>query len=344
MPCATTCHEGHELLDLYDKRDFTCDCDRGKGPDASGKWVGGACQLLREEMKKGDVSEETVGARRGAWPRNRYGQNFGGRYCVCHSEYNEEEERAMVQCSGCQDWFHQGAPCVTEANAGVLVAGDTSSLGFICAECMVSTGHRLLAPYIAAVGQVVPIDSQTGPRLPEEQTGGEPRPAPPHDAVAPGTTVSLTDTHPAPDSPFRSVRVHLYGNFADVLCHCEVCRAAFAQVGWEHLLDELVDVAVHESDDDSQVDEEEQAHVSSLLSQVVNSLPQDGVARRQVADVMSDFVAVFGTLRGEITSDDVPAIMEQVRARKRAREEGEGDQLDDGVARRAAQEGGGGAD
>uniref|UniRef100_A0A7S1VMP6 UBR-type domain-containing protein n=1 Tax=Sexangularia sp. CB-2014 TaxID=1486929 RepID=A0A7S1VMP6_9EUKA len=325
LACATACHAGHRLLDLYEKRSFTCDCQRGDSfTNSDTKTL--QCRLLGRAIAAGRVSATAcLAISEAGWPANRYGQNFGGRYCVCHREYNEEEERAMIQCSGCQDWFHQGVPCVSQANAGLLLAGDTSKLGFICADCMVGTGQRLLAPYIAAVGTVVPINSQTGPEVPQVD-GAKTIPPPSHDTVAPGTVVSLADVHTKPDSPFRSARVHLYGNFAEVLCHCDECRAAFARVGWEHLLDDLVDVAAHDSDEDSDDDGEGLADegASSLLGTVLNSLPQDGVVRRQVAGVVSDFVEVFKTLQGEVTVDDVPAIMDQIRERKRARDEEEG--------------------
>ena len=120
--CSIACHGSHEIVELYHKRGFRCDC-REKYRN---------CVLLaKEKNDSGDLH-----------PSNYYGgkasQNFQGLFCVCHEPYIEDPEEAqeeatieltevsrefpettkkpskdscksnvMFQCVVCEDWFHE---------------------------------------------------------------------------------------------------------------------------------------------------------------------------------------------------------------------------------------------
>ncbi|XP_041351094.1 putative E3 ubiquitin-protein ligase UBR7 [Gigantopelta aegis] len=88
LACSYECHEGHELVELYTKRNFRCDCGNIKFP-------GFKCKLYEF---KDEVNT-----------KNQYNQNFKGLYCTCHRPYPDEEndvEDEMIQCIICEDWFH----------------------------------------------------------------------------------------------------------------------------------------------------------------------------------------------------------------------------------------------
>jgi len=88
LACCLQCHEGHELVELYTKRNFRCDC-------GNGKFGGFACRL---EPNKDRVNE-----------KNKYSHNFVGEYCICNRPYPDPEdavEDEMYQCIVCEDWFH----------------------------------------------------------------------------------------------------------------------------------------------------------------------------------------------------------------------------------------------
>eukprot|EP00096_Caligus_rogercresseyi_P007032 TRINITY_DN2431_c0_g2_i1.p1 TRINITY_DN2431_c0_g2~~TRINITY_DN2431_c0_g2_i1.p1 ORF type:complete len:378 (+),score=116.70 TRINITY_DN2431_c0_g2_i1:30-1163(+) len=89
LACSYHCHEGHELLELYTKRNFRCDCGNDKfGEDKK-------CKLYE---KKEPLNS-----------RNNYNQNFKGAYCTCGRPYPDPEDKTpdeMIQCAACEDWYH----------------------------------------------------------------------------------------------------------------------------------------------------------------------------------------------------------------------------------------------
>ncbi|XP_010448649.1 PREDICTED: putative E3 ubiquitin-protein ligase UBR7 [Camelina sativa] len=87
--CCLSCHDGHELLELWTKRNFRCDCGNSKFGTL-------ACKLLPSK----DVENS----------ENSYNHNFKGLYCTCDLPYpdpNVEEQVEMIQCCLCEDWFHE---------------------------------------------------------------------------------------------------------------------------------------------------------------------------------------------------------------------------------------------
>ena len=88
LACSLECHNGHDLYELYTKRQFRCDCGNEKFPDLK-------CKLLPEK----DPLNES----------NMYSQNFRGLYCTCHRPYPDDEDDVqdeMIQCVVCEDWYH----------------------------------------------------------------------------------------------------------------------------------------------------------------------------------------------------------------------------------------------
>ncbi|KAF8380057.1 hypothetical protein HHK36_027527 [Tetracentron sinense] len=87
--CSLSCHDGHEIVELWTKRNFRCDCGNSK----FGEFY---CKLLA------DKDTENV--------ENSYNQNFKGSYCTCERPYPDpdaEEQVEMIQCCICEDWFHE---------------------------------------------------------------------------------------------------------------------------------------------------------------------------------------------------------------------------------------------
>lgn len=80
--CSINCHDGHDLVELYTKRNFCCDCGNSKFKSA--------CKLYEEKKPLNE--------------RNEYNHNFDGVYCICSRPYTGDED--MFQCCICEDWFH----------------------------------------------------------------------------------------------------------------------------------------------------------------------------------------------------------------------------------------------
>lgn len=85
LACSFNCHEKHDLVELYTKRDFRCDCGIKQGSVK--------CQL--DPTKKESSSELN----------KYYNQNFVGLYCNCHRPYPDSEitnNDEMIQCIVCE--------------------------------------------------------------------------------------------------------------------------------------------------------------------------------------------------------------------------------------------------
>ncbi|KAM3413652.1 hypothetical protein BST61_g10345 [Cercospora zeina] len=105
--CSISCHGEHDLVELFTKRDFVCDCGTTRFETS-----GTPCTLRAnaDTGQKGGVTGEE--ARDG----NRYDQNFQGKFCGCGEDYDPEQEKGtMFQClglghvedGGCgEDWWH----------------------------------------------------------------------------------------------------------------------------------------------------------------------------------------------------------------------------------------------
>lgn len=110
LACSYECHEGHELFELYTKRNFRCDCGNKKFPTR--------CKLFSD---KADYNEE-----------NKYNHNFSGRYCTCNRPYpdpDDDVEDEMFQCVICEDWLH-------ERHLNLVLPDRDVSIEIVCSACM----------------------------------------------------------------------------------------------------------------------------------------------------------------------------------------------------------------
>ncbi|CDK29548.1 unnamed protein product [Kuraishia capsulata CBS 1993] len=110
--CSVQCHSTHTLVELFTKRNFTCDCGTTRMKS------NGAC-CLRTKLpgsrrnSSGIDSKSTVRQPAEDVPSlsNVYNHNFKGVFCSCEKVYNPVQETGnMVQCAlgdVCgEDWFH----------------------------------------------------------------------------------------------------------------------------------------------------------------------------------------------------------------------------------------------
>ncbi|PKS07496.1 hypothetical protein jhhlp_006100 [Lomentospora prolificans] len=108
--CSIQCHGDHKLVEIFAKRNFTCDCGTTRLPSTS------TCKLRSdpETGKKGVHSEKPFC---GSAP-NVYNHNFRNRFCGCSCDYDPFQQKGtMFQClglgthltGGCgEDWYHPG--------------------------------------------------------------------------------------------------------------------------------------------------------------------------------------------------------------------------------------------
>lgn len=105
--CSISCHGEHNLVELFTKRNFVCDCGTTRLATS-----GTPCSLRINAAtgRKGDVTGEEAHA------GNKYNHNYEGKFCGCGEEYDPELEKGtMFQClglgnvedGGCgEDWWH----------------------------------------------------------------------------------------------------------------------------------------------------------------------------------------------------------------------------------------------
>ncbi|ODV65611.1 hypothetical protein HYPBUDRAFT_113907 [Hyphopichia burtonii NRRL Y-1933] len=139
--CSIECHSTHELVELFSKRNFVCDC----GTTRMSKTPHGGCKLrfrAEESNQKPSVKPRTGSSLSASFGSSRarpldlpaedipslsntYNQNFDGHFCSCEKLYNPLEETAtMHQCffgfvCG-EDWFHED--CLLGYKPGFIVS------------------------------------------------------------------------------------------------------------------------------------------------------------------------------------------------------------------------------
>ncbi|GKT60786.1 metaphase-anaphase transition protein [Colletotrichum tofieldiae] len=106
--CSVQCHGEHTLVEIFTKRNFTCDCGTKRYSSTS------PCSLRINPATntKGGVHSEEPDA------NNKYNQNFRNRFCACECDYDPFQQKGtMFQClglgtaeiGGCgEDWYHPG--------------------------------------------------------------------------------------------------------------------------------------------------------------------------------------------------------------------------------------------
>ncbi|KAG5948940.1 hypothetical protein E4U53_006089 [Claviceps sorghi] len=106
--CSVQCHGEHNLVEIFQKRNFTCDCGTTRIPKESPC----ALRLNEQSNTRGDVHSEQPDA------NNKYNKNFGNLFCGCECDYDPFQQKGtMYQClglgtqetGGCgEDWYHPG--------------------------------------------------------------------------------------------------------------------------------------------------------------------------------------------------------------------------------------------
>lgn len=108
--CSIQCHTSCDLVELFDKRDFSCDC----GTERQKTSVFKPCTLRKNTTP--DIADLS----------NRYGQNFKGKFCSCHTEYDPNSTSTMVQCIlglECnEDWYHDYCILGLDKNPDIVTA------------------------------------------------------------------------------------------------------------------------------------------------------------------------------------------------------------------------------
>ncbi|PVU87748.1 hypothetical protein BB560_002072 [Smittium megazygosporum] len=113
--CSISCHSNHDVIELFAKRSFACDC--------------GTLAMQRIHPNKCNLKDKYPNISSTTNSKNSYNHNFWGYYCRCDTFYDPNKEpREMIQCFVCNDWYHDS--CI-----GLMPNGDDYD-SYICRECV----------------------------------------------------------------------------------------------------------------------------------------------------------------------------------------------------------------
>lgn len=212
MACSLHCHDKHELVELYTKRNFQCDCGLKEGS--------AVCQLDPTKVK---VARNT----------NQYNQNFAGLYCQCHRPYPDPENSLtdeMIQCVVCEDWHHS-----THLNRKVPSSDSFDEM--ICGLCM--DKHIFINDYAGlSISEVEDADGSAVlnvTSLDESALNGE-------EASSPGAKrIKLTDDacmRPKNvSSSSKGLATFWKDGWRKSLCKCSACMKLYEEENAKFLCD-----------------------------------------------------------------------------------------------------------
>uniref|UniRef100_W5L590 Ubiquitin protein ligase E3 component n-recognin 7 n=1 Tax=Astyanax mexicanus TaxID=7994 RepID=W5L590_ASTMX len=329
LACANHCHDGHDIFELYTKRNFCCDC----GNKNFGTFE---CKLSPKKD-----SQNT---------KNVYNHNYFGRYCSCDRPYPDEDDQVgeeMIQCIICEDWYHL-------KHLGCAAVDSEELLEMVCESCMNK------APFLwtyAAYFATPPVTSKenedvTTPNVEKETSsypcrdGGHAEPSTSQGCIKNPTlpngdrTESQKRTREEMErhsSACQSeaalcklknlktkglVRPRVGSVFwpycwRSKLCTCTDCKRAYVEAGVQFLLDESDTVLAYENKGKSLLRED-------LLTSCFSSL--DRVQQLEIIyqfndmkDELNAFLRDLADQGKEVTPEAIHAFFEELQAKKRRR-------------------------
>ncbi|XP_020251424.1 putative E3 ubiquitin-protein ligase UBR7 [Asparagus officinalis] len=344
--CSLVCHDGHEMVELWTKRKFRCDCGNSKFGEVS-------CKLC--PIKDSENAD------------NSYNHNFKGSYCTCGRPYPDpeaEEQVEMIQCCICEDWFHENHLGLDSVNEIPRDEEDEPLYDeYICQEC--SLNCSFLDLYPASVWATPKQKNDTAPSGKEEnslKTGKSPYACPEQNVINSSSIHSEHETAliekdsvhgenmektsdlaiPEEHSLDRAsslkcilgvdvnIKSHVLGKkmsmflskgWRDLLCRCRTCYEFYSGKGIDYLIDkedslqEYEKMAKEKREEKLQQQEGDAMKFINTLDHVRKIEIMSGI--NDMANELKSFMESVGTSR-TITSDDVRGVFENL-AKKRQR-------------------------
>ncbi|KAM4014188.1 putative E3 ubiquitin-protein ligase UBR7 [Anomaloglossus baeobatrachus] len=337
LACTYKCHEGHQLYELYTKRNFRCDCGNSKFKHLE-------CKLFPEKEK---VNAE-----------NKYNENFFGLYCTCRRPYPDPEDEIsdeMIQCVVCEDWFHG-------RHLGAAPPEHLEYQEMVCPCCM--DRCSFLWAYssnigVPAVTKITPAEVdedvkvedspakttkvQNGPCIKNEEeeekdvkreevspsTSCEQKPT---NCVASSSVKSEVkseakkcklDQHRERPNPGAKVATYWPSNWRSKLCRCDQCMKLYTELEVLFLLDECDTVQAYENKGKSEEAQGSRDPLMTALSSM-NRVQQVELITEynDLKSELTDFLKKFAEEGKVVQTQDIQKFFEDLRSRKRRRLDG----------------------
>ncbi|XP_012279245.1 putative E3 ubiquitin-protein ligase UBR7 [Orussus abietinus] len=279
LACSFHCHEGHELVELYTKRHFRCDCGNSSFTDKK-------CSL---DPTKAPINEE-----------NKYDQNFDGVYCICSRPYpdpDSSDSDEMIQCVICEDWYHSKHLDIEE---GPPDYDDYDEM--VCTGCMKK--HDFLWKYAAS--HSVRRAAKESPEGKEATVDVE---TPADDCVMP----------PMPHKGLQKESSCFWKEgWRSALCTCRQCKTMYEEKGIAFLLDSKDSVRVYEEAGkadtrESQYERGMKALASLDRVQQVNAIEE----YNNMKERLKQYLQKFAENKKVVREEDIKEFFMEMEAKKR---------------------------
>ncbi|XP_054652127.1 putative E3 ubiquitin-protein ligase UBR7 [Dunckerocampus dactyliophorus] len=320
LACANKCHDGHDIFELYTKRNFRCDCGNSKFGDFR-------CQLIPAKDK------ENV--------KNLYSHNFSGCYCTCDRPYPDTDDQVndeMIQCVVCEDWFHTRHLQCTMVEPEELQE-------MVCEACMnkapflwTYAAHFAVSPEKDEEGDVegeeirqdaskIRDEEPSTSLEPKKQEGAETRSFPckrSHDdmTASPGeskTTACKLKALQAQNAerPRRGAVFWPY-SWRSELCTCTSCKRAYVAAQVHFLMDESDSVLAYEN---RGLDEPFGQHPLMAVTSSMTRVQQLEFiyGYKELTTAITAFLHQCAAEKRVVTPEAVHQLFEELQARKRRR-------------------------
>ncbi|KAJ1800565.1 hypothetical protein LPJ59_001002 [Coemansia sp. RSA 2399] len=295
--CSIECHSGHEVVELFTKRNFRCDCGTKRMlPQTNAH--GSCCSLKKTRTALARL--ENTG--------NVYNHNFWGFYCRCNKFYDPENEpEEMVLCYVCNDWFHDS--CIG------VIPKEGEYEDYICRKCVASHAvlryintRKVKYGLISQDGLVVDIADSLKGMAPLDYNA--PDDSEPAKKKARPNPCRLHDDRDTIDGQ-KQLDLFMEEGWTDDVCTCIDCMR---EVETNKLLFLLKEEEIIEP-------EEDEARGESLYESALKQMQtmdhtraiDAALAYRTLSAKLMDFLRPFASNGKVVTNQDIQSFFEQQR-------------------------------
>jgi len=337
--CSMSCHLDHDVFELFEKRNFRCDCTTSK-----------SVHLCTLNPKVITVNTGNV-----------YNHNYRGLYCWCNLPYDHNSNVVMIQCYMCQDWFHD--TCIL--NDYPYTIPEEHGNDFICKDCMskckcflgkyphfeyieIDEDNENKSSTVNSIEEKEDSETNIIVKTKEEENVPETM----------NKNVNIKEEDKVPET--KNVNVNIkeekvpetinvnvntteeivpeqneclisslketsrLGNYffrsgwRESLCHCARCLKMYQLIGVEYLLKK--DIIKSSSEDSPNNQEETQTNKTDIFEQQMNTL----TLKREIAyginefrDNLMEFLKPFATQKRTVTVADIEQFKEQFQNKKK---------------------------
>ncbi|KAJ1733765.1 hypothetical protein LPJ61_001407 [Coemansia biformis] len=304
--CSIECHTGHDVVELFTKRHFRCDCGTRRLLPQTAAGSTTCCQLKKTRAALAESENHD----------NEYNHNFWGFYCRCDRFYNPSSESGlMVQCYMCNDWYH-------DACVGTMPAEDDYA-DYICRECVAK--HAVVRYIRSAKATCGVVSDGRVVRLDGGVVVGDCAGAPPQQEPPPAEGAGPARKKARPDAcrlrrdqeavdaaqPFD---LFMADGWREDICTCLDCMREISAGGLVFLIKE--EAVVEPEEDETRSESLYESALKQLRAMDHVRAVDAASAYHSLSTDIKDYLRPFAASGKVVTGQDIRAFFEQHGARR----------------------------